>query len=156
MSQKLPAPTLTFFCTLEVELTKPLAFGQGREGIKRTIPIRGGRVTGPNISGKIHDYGADWQTLLHGDVFGIDARYVFETDDGAIIEIRDSGFRHGPKEVMEKLASGQVVQPDAYYMRTATRLETAHPDYAWVNKTMFVSTGARRASSVQIDIYAVG
>lgn len=153
---RLPEPTLTFFCTLSVELTKPIAFGQGREGVKRTIPIKGGRVSGPNISGHIHDYGADWQTLFHGDVIGIDARYVFETDDGALIEMRDTGFRHGPREVLEKLAAGEHCPPESYYMRTATRLETAHPDYAWVNKTMFVSTGARLPDKVQIDIYAVG
>ncbi len=153
---RLPEPTLTFFCTLEVELTKPIAFGQGREGVKRTIPIKGGRVTGPNVSGHIHDHGADWQTLLHGDVIGIDARYVFETDDGALIEMRDTGFRHGPPEVLAKLAAGENVPSESYYMRTATRLETAHPDYAWINKTQFVSTGARLPDRVQIDIYAVG
>lgn len=153
---RLPTPTLTYFCTLQVELTQPLAFGQGREGVKRTIPIRGGRVSGPNISGHIHDYGADWQTLLHGEVVGIDARYAFETDDGAIIEIRDAGYRHGPKDVIEGLASGRPSPADSYYMRTATRLETAHPAYEWINRTVFVSTGARLANSVQIDIYAIG
>jgi len=40
-------------------------------------------------------------------------------------------------------------------MRTAARLETGHPDYAWVNRTVFVGTGARFPTAVQIDLFAV-
>jgi hypothetical protein len=40
-------------------------------------------------------------------------------------------------------------------MRTCARLETGHPEYQWINRTMFVGTGARRPSGVMIDLYAV-
>jgi len=153
--ERLPTPKLAYFCTLDVELSQPTAVGQGRTGVRRVIPIRGGRVHGPTISGRILDFGADWQTILDGGLAEIDARYAFETDDGAIVEIRDIGFRHGPKDVLADLAAGIPRPPDSYYMRTAARLETAHPGYAWINRTMFVGTGARRESSVQIDLYAI-
>ncbi len=152
----LPMPTLSYFCTFEVALSKPVGFGKVRTGTRRVIPIRGGSVKGPHISGKILDFGADWQTILDDGVAELDARYAFETDDGALIEMKDFGFRHGPKEVMEALAAGTPTLPEAYYMRTAARLETAHPDYAWINRTMFVGTGARLANAVQIDLYAIG
>ena len=151
----LPEPRLTYFCTLEVDLSKPVVVGKVRTGVRRVIPIRGGRVHGPKISGRILDFGADWQTILEGGVAELDARYAFETDDGALIEMKDFGFRHGPPDVLEKLAAGIPCPPESYYMRTAARLETAHPDYAWVNKTMFVGTGARLATAVQIDLYAI-
>lgn len=153
---RLPTPTLDFVCTLDVELSKPVNIGRGRTGVRRVIPIRGGRVDGPKISGRILDFGADWQTVLDGGLAELDARYAFETDDGALIEMKDFGFRHGPAEVLEQLAAGVAMPPESYYMRTAIRLETAHPDYAWINRTMFVGTGARREASVQIDIYALG
>jgi Protein of unknown function (DUF3237) len=152
----LPTPTLTYFCTLEVALSPPLTTGAVLSGTRRIIPIKGGKVSGPAISGKILDMGADWQTIFDGGVAELDARYAFETDDGAIIEIRNFGFRHGPEDVRKKLASGEPVPPESYYMRTAARLETSHPDYAWINRTMFVGTGARLPSAVQIDLYAVG
>lgn len=151
----LPTPTLTYFCTLEVELSKPLDVGESVAGTKRVIPIKGGRVHGPNISGKILDVGADWQMILGGGVAELDARYAFETEDGAVIEIRNFGVRHGPDDVIKTLASGQPCAPDSYYMRTGARLETGHPAYGWVNKTMFVGTGARLANAVHIDLYSV-
>lgn len=152
---RLPTPKLTYFCTLEVELSVPVVLGQGRTGLRRIIPIRGGKVYGPTITGRILDFGADWQTVLVGGVAELDARYAFETDNGALIEMKDFGFRHGSKEVLEKLAAGIPCPPESYYMRTAVRLETAHPDYDWINRTMFVGTGARLASAVQIDLYAI-
>ncbi|WMT86150.1 DUF3237 domain-containing protein [Pelagibacterium sp. 26DY04] len=151
----LPTPTLTFFCTLEVDLSKPLDVGPAISGTRRVIPIKGGRVHGPDISGRILDIGADWQTVLDGGVAELDARYAFETDDGAVIEIRNFGVRHGPSDVIAKLAAGEPCPPQSYYMRSGARLETGHPGYAWINKTMFVGTGARLASAVHIDLYIV-
>ncbi len=151
----LSTPGLNYFCTLEVDLSPPLTTGQTPGGTKRIIPITGGRVHGPNISGRILNIGADWQTILDSGVAELDARYAFETDDGAIIEIRNFGFRHGPDDVIKRLAAGEICPPDSYYMRTAAQLATGHPQYAWVNKTMFVGTGARLAKAVQIDLYSV-
>lgn len=151
----LPVPGLRYFCTLEVTLSKPVSVGPVGNGTRRIIPIKGGRVHGPGISGHILDIGADWQTVLEAGVAELDARYAFETDDGAVIEIRNFGVRHGPPDVIAKLASGEACPPESYYMRTMARLETGHPDYAWINKTVFVGTGARLAQAVQIDLYAV-
>lgn len=151
----LPAPGLTYFCTLEVDLSRALDVGTSAAGTKRVIPIKGGRVHGPKISGRILDMGADWQMVLDGGVAELDARYAFETDDGAVIEIRNFGVRHGPPEVIRRLASGEPCPPESYYMRSGARLETGHPDYAWINRTMFVGTGARLASAVVIDLYAI-
>jgi len=33
----------------------------------------------------------------------LDIRYAMETDDGAVIEIVNYGFRHGPKEVLDAI-----------------------------------------------------
>lgn len=152
----LPTPTLTHFCTLEVALSKPMVIGDVHVASKRVIPIRGGTVSGPDISGTILDFGADWQSVLDTGVAALDARYAFETDDGALIEIENFGFRHGPPEILARLAAGEACPPESYYMRTAARLSTGHPKYEWINRTMFVGTGARLQSAVQIELYAVG
>ena len=151
----LQPPTVLPFCTLEVELGPIMDLGLGRYGQRRIIPIVGGRVTG-RVSGTILDLGADWQSIAHDDVAELDARYVFRTADGALIEIVNRGFRHGPPEVMKQLASGARTPPESYYMRSTARLESGHPDYRWLNRMVFVGTGAREASTVQIDLYSVG
>ncbi|MBF0688663.1 MAG: DUF3237 domain-containing protein [Cellulomonas sp.] len=151
----LQPPQVEPFCTLEVELAPIMDLGLGRFGQRRIIPIVGGRVTG-KVSGTILHLGADWQSVTHDDVAELHARYAFETPDGAIVEIINQGYRHGPPDVMRQLASGAPTPPESYYMRSTARLESGHPDYRWLNRMVFVGTGARDASSVQIDLYSVG
>jgi hypothetical protein len=151
----LTPPQLRPFCTLEVELSGVINMGQGRFGQRRIIPIVGGRVTGERISGRILNLGADWQTINADGVAELDARYAFETPEGAIVEIINQGFRHGPPEVMRRLATGEPVDPATYYMRSTARLESGHPDFQWLNRMVFAGTGARNASTVQIDLYEI-
>lgn len=151
----LTPPKLRHFCDLTVELGPPREMGDGHAGRRRIIPIVGGTVDGPGISGRILDLGADWQTVFQNGVAEIDTRYAFETDDGALIEIANVGFRHGPEDVITKLAAGEDCPRDQYYMRTSARLESGHPAYQWVNRTIFVGTGARKTSTVLMTLFAV-
>lgn len=148
-------PSLRWVCTLKVELGPIMEMGPGRAGQRRIVPIVGGTVDGPALSGRILDLGADWQTILAGGVADLDTRYAFETHDGALVEIVNQGYRHGPPEVIAALARGEDVPVDAYYMRTTARLESGDPRYAWVNRTVFVGSGARKASAVEMALYAV-
>ena len=152
---QLPHPQANYACTLTVELAPIREMGTGRAGHRRIIPIIGGSVTGPRLSGKILNIGADWQTIFADGLAELDTRYAMETDDGATIEIINFGFRHGPKDVMEKVARGEDVDPTSYYMRTHARLETGDPRYDWVNRTLFVGVGARNKQSVNVDLYTL-
>ena len=151
----LRAPTLRHFCDLSVALGPLREMGQGRAGKRRIIPIIGGTVDGPGIKGTILNLGADWQTIFEGGTAELDTRYAMETDDGALIEIINYGFRHGPPEVIRAIAAGEEVEPADYYMRTHARLETGDGRYAWVNDMLFVGTGARLADAVKMRLYVV-
>ena len=151
----LPLPKLDHACDLHVELVAIRHMGAARTGDRRIIQIVGGTVTGPLLQGKILNLGADWQVVHANGIAELEARYAFETPDGALIEILNEGYRHGPAAVMQALARGEDVPPEAYYMRTFARLETGDPRYAWVNGTMFLGTGARRAKGVVISLFAV-
>lgn len=155
MTPSLPAPDLIHVCDLFVDLDQIHEMGPGRAGQRRIIPIIGGRVEGPEISGRILNLGADWQTIWDGAVAELDTRYALETDDGALIEVINYGYRHGPEEVISALAAGQDVNPDSYYMRTHARLETGDPRYDWVNKTLFVGRGQRKAAQVVISLFRI-
>lgn len=151
----LQAPELRLVCTLFVALDPIREMGQGRGGKRRIIPIVGGRAEG-ELSGKILNVGADWQTIHADGTAWLDTRYAIETGDGALIEVINRGYRHGPAEVMDRLAAGEDVDPADYYMRTAAFLETGDRRFDWVNRTVFVGVGARRTAEVEMALFAVG
>lgn len=147
-------PSLCQFAQIEVELTPAHVLGEGRGGLRKIIPIVGGQVTG-QITGRVLNVGADWQTVHSPELAHLDARYALETDDGAIIEIHNRGFRHTTKEVADKLIAGEDVDPSQYYFRTLAMLETGHESYSWLNTRVFVGSGRRDKDGVIIDLYLV-
>lgn len=152
---EIPAPELRPLCEFTVELAAPMELGDAPGGRRRIIPIIGGTVKGERLNGRILDLGADWQTV-HVDGFAhLDTRYAMQTDDGAIIDIRNVGVRHGPAPVLAALARGDAVDPSTYYMRTVPRFETGDPRYAWLNRIVAIGSGARDANAVRLKIYEV-
>ncbi len=148
-------PELRHFCDLKVELSPFLELGVGRAGKRRIIPIKGGKVSGERLNGKILNIGADWQTILADGSAELDTRYAFETDDGAFIEIVNSGYRHGSPEVISKMSQGLEVDPSEYYMRTHTSFETGDSRYSWVNNKLFVGIGGKVKSEIITSVYEI-
>ena len=139
----------------EITLAPPQELGETPQGRRRIIPITGGTFQGERLSGRVLPGGADWQVLRTDGVAQLEARYTLETADGALIYVRNEGYRHGPAEVMKKLAAGAAVDPSAYYMRTVPRFETGDARYAWLNGIVCVASGARRAAAVELDVFEV-
>ncbi len=122
----------------------PLQLPGGPEGAGRRIgPIPGGRFKGERLSGRVLDGGTDWQTLRSDGSVLLDARIVLETDDGALIGMIYTGFRHGPAEVMARLARGEAVDPAEYYFRIQASFSTSAPRYAWLNGVLAIGLGHR-------------
>jgi len=139
----------------EITLAAPQELGDSPLGRRRIINITGGRFTGERLSGRVLPGGADWQVIRTDGVADLDARYTLETNDGALIYVRNHGYRHGPAEVLKKLSSGENVDPSLYYMRTTPLFETGDARYAWLNRMVCVGTGARRPNAVELEIYEV-
>ena len=76
-----------------------------------------------------------------------------ETEDGALIYIRNWGLRHGPPGVIARLGAGEKVDPGEYYFRTTPVFETGAAEYAWLNCIIAVAVGERRADAVLITVY---
>ena len=138
-----------------VTLDEVVDVGQTLQGHRRIINITGGHFEGDRMRGTIHASGADWQVIREDGSAYLDTRYTLETDDGALIYVQNTGFRHGPPEVLKNLALGQDVAPSEYYFRTIPVLETSAKNYDWINRTVFVGTGARRPSAVELSFYEV-
>lgn len=147
---------LEHVCDLVVELSPPHEMGAALAGTRRIIPIVGGTASGARINGRILNVGADWQTVQAGGVAQLDARYAIETDDGAVIEVVSQGIRHASPEVAARIVAGEVVPPSEYYMRTAIRLDSGHPDYAWVARSIYVADGGKVGNTVRLAVWRVG
>ena len=139
----------------EISLAAPQELGATPQGRRRIIGITGGRFAGERLSGRVVPGGADWQVVRADGVADLDARYTLETSDGALIYVRNRGYRHGPAEVLKKLSAGEEVDPSLYYMRTTPLFETGDARYAWLNRIVCIATGARRAAAVELDVFEV-
>jgi hypothetical protein len=139
----------------EITLAPAQELGEAPHGRRRIIPITGGRVSGERLAGRVLPGGADWQVIRADGVAELDARYTLETDDGALVYVTNRGVRHGPAEVIRRLAAGEPVDPALYYMRTTPWFETGDARYAWLNRIVCVATGARRATAVELEVFEI-
>jgi hypothetical protein len=139
---------------LKVALEPVRDLGDTPLGRRRIIGITGGSFSG-RLAGRVLPGGADWQLIRADGSAFLDARYTLETADGALIYVNNKGYRHGPKDVVERLAKGDDVDPALYYMRTTPWFETAAPAYAWLNRIVCVGTGARRPAGVDLEFFEV-
>lgn len=146
---------LTPLFSAEITLAPPRELGATPLGRRRIIEITGGTFAGTRLSGKVLPGGADWQLVRADGVAYLDTRYTLETEDGALIYVQNRGYRHGPAEVIERLARGEAVDPASYYFRTSPWFETSAPKYAWLNRTIFLGSGARLADRVRIEMFEV-
>ncbi len=124
-------------------------------GERRIINILGGTVDGPKLKGKVLSGGADWQIVRADGVVHLQARYTVETDGGGQVLIDAEGYRHGPPEVMDRLARDETVDPALYYFRTFMRFETADPAASWLNRILAIGRGARLKGAVRMEVFEV-
>src|SRR5207244_12007809 len=101
----------------QIEVKPPSVIGATPGYDRRIVEMAGGRSEGVSLRGKILSGGSDWQSLRNDGAITINVRLVMETDDGALIGMTYLGMRHGPKEVLDRIARGESVSPSEYYMR---------------------------------------
>jgi hypothetical protein len=155
----LPDPGLAPLLRLRVELGELVTLGPMATGERRVVAIGGGRFEGASDlqgwQGTVLSGGADWQLLRSDGVLEVDARYVLQDAQGARVQVRSQGLRHGPSDVIAALARGDAVDPAAYYFRTAMRFEAALPSLQCLNRLIAVAFGAREARCVRLSAFAL-
>jgi Protein of unknown function (DUF3237) len=152
-----PRPGLELLARFTVELGAPV-WDLGRTtglGTRRIVPITGGRFDGPRLAGEILDNGADWQVVTDDGTTIVDTRYLLRLDDGTLAYLRTRGFRHGPPEVLARIAAGEVVDPGLYYFRVQMTFETASTTHRWLTTSVAVGSALRLADAVVYDAYLI-
>jgi hypothetical protein len=155
VDERVPAPGVGFVADIRVEVGEPITIGETGSGLRRLIPILGGTVDGPRLSGRVVPGGADFQVLRADGVMELEAKYVLEARSGALIYVVNRGLRHGPADAVEKLMRGEAVDPKLIYFRAAPTFETAAPDYKWMTRALFVCTGTRLPAQVLLRLYEI-
>jgi hypothetical protein len=135
------------------EVEALVSLGPGKYGERRYVPLGGGTVEGPELNGSIVEGGVDWQVARADGVLEIAAHYVIRTVDGALVEVSSDGMRHGPHEVMARLARGEAVGRDEYFFRTVMRFQAGHPAWTHLNRVIAIAVGQREARQVILDVY---
>jgi hypothetical protein len=155
LADALAAPALEPFADLEVEVGVPLEVGAVAGGVRRIVPILGGRCNGRGFTARVLPGGADFQLLTSPTMARLEARYVLETDAGELIYVHNDAVRTAAPEVMARLVRGEPVDPGAVYFRCLPRLECAAPALAWVGTRVFIGVGVRRPQTVVMRFFEV-
>ncbi|QGP80652.1 DUF3237 family protein [Sphingobium sp. CAP-1] len=142
-------PGLAFVYEAIVTLEPTVEVGRTPIGTRRRVPITGGHFEGPRIRGKVLDGGADWQLQRADDWTVIEADYMMQADDGALIHVRNVG-----------LTNSRVPDAPQRYLRTVPSFEAPVGPHDWLNQAIFVgTTGAPPADAarpaVRIRVYRV-
>jgi len=143
-----------FLFTIAFEV-QVLDLGDTPYGRRRIVRSGTGRFEGAKMKGAVLPGDAGWSLLRRDDVLEIDMRLTLETDDKQQIYMTWKGFRHGPKEIIDRLNRGETVDPASYYFRTTPYFETSSGRYAWMNRICSIATGSRKASTRAFDVFQV-
>lgn len=134
--------------TIEANISAALVMGDSIDGKRQAIPITGGVVHGADINGEVIAGGADYQLERADGSRQLSAVYMIRTDDGAVINVINSGLVVAPG------ISGHSEQ----YFRAAPVFTAPMGKYGWLNNNIFIA-GVRfnpeQPDRVLIDVYKV-
>lgn len=122
-----PTPRLEHVFTILAELGEVVQIGETGRGQRRIIPITGGSVAGEGISGTIRPGAWDWQLDRPDGCTDLIADYFLETDDGAVINVRNTATVCRP-------APGE--KPVTTFTRP--QFEPPKGKYEWMGKGVYV------------------
>lgn len=138
---------------IRLQVPEVVDLGDTPLGRRRIAVVAGGTFEGERLKGTVLGAPAgDWLLQRVDGTTALDVRLTLRTDDGELIYMAYRGLRHGPPEVMARLAAGESVDPKTYYFRVAPTFETASTKYDWLNRILAIGIGRRERSG---PIYAV-
>lgn len=136
------APRADYLFTITALCTPPEDMGRVNGGVGRMIPITGGSVEGPRLSGSVMP-GADWFVMRDDGAAVVEARYAIRANDGAIIQV----FNSATAPIGDDAAA-----PGPVSMITAPRFIAPEGPYGWLNRGVYVGA---LMPDIRPDVFAV-
>jgi hypothetical protein len=148
-------PALDFVFEIRAEVSETLHIGHGDGEVTEFTPIVGGSVEGPRLRGTVLPGGGDWSST-RGEVCELEARYLLQAEDGAVIDIVNRGY-YRPRAAAPDQFDGDVQVSEAgHYYRTSPVFRTDAPAHRWLAETVFVGLARPDGdNAVIIRMYAV-
>lgn len=144
-----------FLFTFTIAVTALHDIGHAPTGDLHIDLLGAGTFEGPRLRGVVLAGGMDMKRLRKDGSMGPNVRLVLRTDDDALIFMHYTGVRHGPPEVMERIARGETVDPNEYYLRNTPYFETSAARYDWLNRIVAVGVGRRMPDHAAYDVFQI-
>jgi Protein of unknown function (DUF3237) len=138
-----------------IEVDRSIHLDKTAAGWKRFDVLKGGTFVGPRINAKILPGGSDIVSRHDDRALHPDVRLIMETDDGARILILYRGIRHNSEAVEQRLAAGEAVPYDEFYLRNAPFFTTASEKYDWMNRVLSIGVGRREGPMVIYELFEI-
>jgi hypothetical protein len=121
-------PKVEFAFEARITLGPARVVGEAATGRRQYIPITGGTIAGPKLTGSVIPGGWDYQNRMASGCFSMTADYFLEAEDGTVIHILNESFNCG---------GGGPDAGRSYFRPTfEAPMESAH---AWMNSASFVA-----------------
>jgi Protein of unknown function (DUF3237) len=150
-----PQLSTKYVFTITAHIGGVTSAGDIGHGVRRIVPVIGGEVRGARINGNVCAFGADYQIIRPSELIELEAKYAFETDDGAVVYVENKGIRFGPIDLLQKLKRGEQVDPKLIYFRTVPKFETGSEKYRWLMENLFIGSAARHPDRVVVEVHQV-
>ena len=125
-------PRVEFAFEERVTLSPAVVLGQTALGRRQYIPITGGTVAGPKLTGRVVPGGFDFQlTYAASDCTQLSADYFLEAEDGTAIHVFNEG----------------LVCPAGERPIFRPKIEAPKGAYEWLTRATFVATLELEAST---------
>ena len=150
----MPELKSNFLFTIRISVDELCDIGSTPFGTRHIDMLGEGSFDGPKLKGVVIG-GMDQKIFRSDGAMNPNVRLVLKTDDEALIYMFYTGIRHGSEEVMERIASGEEVDPSEYYLRNTPYFETSAPQYDWINRIVCVGVGRRMPDYATYDIFEI-
>jgi len=131
---------LEFEFTYRVTLKAPIEIGAGFFGKRMYWEIASGEVSGPRINGVLVG-GSDWMIDTTDPFWRPHVRTQIKTTDGAYVGMYYDGLVEKSEAFLKAIESNSGTEWGDHYFRIRPILESAHPNYKWVNTLFFIGEG---------------
>lgn len=142
--------------TIAIELHPTIEIGETPAGHRRVFAVSGGEFAGDRIRGTVMPMiGSDLLLVRADGTAQQDVRMLLKTEDEALVLMTYRGVRHASAEVNARLARGEPVGGEEYYLRTVPFFETSAAKYSWLNRIVAIGVGERRAQRVVYEVFEI-
>lgn len=156
-------PRFEFLFEIKLEFGRMNMIGQMPSGAGRGATyIASGVISGPYLNGRVvPDSGGDWALFRPDNVLALDARYLLEANDGALILMHNRGYLTPRKpDTLQRIQAwmfegGPEVPFADYYLRTCPTFEVATGPYDWLTRCVVIGLGTRQPKGNTLRYFAV-